>query len=225
MNRKSQSEYTSKKAQESVAQNKKGFVTKVHEHDGEEETFTNHQVNVQSSGSDEEFRRVPIYTTHNGAAYVPQVGDVVSIGFSTSDTQSPFVANVLYTLDERPPLARAGHIREEYVQENNNNLYVEREPRDHSAGSPNTVRMAVKEDGLADPLARIEIDLSGSEPVLRLTRGEAEQGNTNMGLEMDFGSGEFKLGDGSGYGIVSDGNGNFTWHRKDINKTSGTINW
>lgn len=85
----------------------------------------------------------------------------------------------------------------------------------------------MKADGLSNPVARIEIDLSGSDPVLRLTRNEAETDSTDMGLEMDFGSGEFKLGDGGGFGIVSDGSGNFTWYENsmDFVDDGSTIEW
>lgn len=226
--RRSQKDFVKQKATHEMWDNTIGFVTKVHEHDGEEESFTNHEVNVQLTHGAEEFKRVPVYATHNGTIQLPEEGDPVEVNFLQSDTQRPYVSGVAYTDDTRPPLSRAGHYRTRFDRdEDGDSLWLEAEKRDHSSGEPDTVRLAVKKKGLDDPVARIEIDLSGTDPVLRLTRGEEEQGNTDMGLEMDFGNGEFKLGDGSGYGIVSDGNGNFTWYEQSLNfvDDGSTINW
>ena len=227
MRRQRTSDYTHKKANQASDQSIIGFVTKVFEHDGTENVLNNHAVNVQAAARDEEFRRCPVHTTHNGGIYVPQENDAVELNFLNSESSSAYVSNVVYTDQIRAPLGRSGHLRHEFNGNNENNLYIEAEPRDHSSGDAETVRMAVKEDGLSDPVARIEIDLSGSEPVLRMTRGEEEQDNTDMGIELDFGSGEFKIGDGSGYGIESDGDGNFTWYYETLNEVTdgSTISW
>jgi hypothetical protein len=158
---------------------------------------------------------------------VPKKGDAVEVGFLKSKTQRPVVQKVVYTDETRAPLGRSGHWRRRLDDPDGDSLWLEAEPRSHEAGEPDTLRFAVKKKGLDDPVARIEMDLSGSDPVLRLTRGEEEQGNTDMGLMMDFGSGEFKLGDGSGFGIVSDGSGNFTWYENSIDfvDDGSTISW
>jgi len=204
-----------------------GIVSKVHEHDGTEERLSNHEVNVQLRSRDESFKNVPIHTTYNGSVYIPQEDDVVELGFLKSDTQRPFVANVVYTDTKRAPLGRAGHRRTEYQSDSGPNMYLEAEPQDHSAGEPDVLRFAVKEDGLSNPVARIELDNSGESAQIRLTRGPDETDGTDMGLELNFDTGAFTLGDGSGYGIESDGNGNFTWYNNDINMVSdgSTINW
>lgn len=204
-----------------------GIVSKVHAHDGTEERFSNHEVNVEMRNRDESFKLVPIHTDYNGSIYVPQKGDVVELGFIKSGSQSPFVANVIYTENNRAPLGRAGHDRTEYTNKSGDNLYLEAEPVDHSAGDPGVVRFAVKGDGLSDPIARIELDNSGNSPQIRLTRGPDETGGTDMGLELNFDTGEFTLGDGSGYGITSDGSGNFKWYHNTIDMISdgSTIQW
>lgn len=227
MARKTYTEYIENRGSGSSIDNVVGFVTKVYEHDGTENSISNHEVNVQRRTQDQEFRRIPVLTDHEGSIYVPQKGDAVKVGFLASKTPRPVVEDVIYTDEVRAPLGRSGHWRRRLDDEDGDSLWLEAEPKDHSAGDPETLRMAVKKEGLDDPAARIEIDLSGTEPVIRLTRGEDEQGNTDMGLELDFGSGEFKLGDGSGYGIVSDGSGNFDWYYETLNEiTDGsTISW
>jgi hypothetical protein len=47
-------------------------------------------------------------------------------------------------------------------------------------------------------------------------------GTNQMGMSLDFNTDEFTLIDGSGYGIESDGSGNFTWHYESINYSQST---
>lgn len=47
-------------------------------------------------------------------------------------------------------------------------------------------------------------------------------GSSEMGFSMDFTDDSFKLLDGSGYGIESDGSGNFTWHYDSIDYSENT---
>jgi len=203
-----------------------GFITKVFEHNDPEDK-SNHEVNVQLTNRDEEYRRIPVHTNKSGGVYVPKKNDFVEVGFIGGKTNKPYVAGFAHDIENRAPLGRSGHWRQKFEQENDNDLYIEAERSDHDSGSPNVVRFAVKEDGLSDPVARIELDSSGSDTTVRLTRGESEQDNTDMGIELNFGSGEFKIGDGSGYGIESDGNGNFTWYENSVNFVDDgrTLDW
>lgn len=45
------------------------------------------------------------------------------------------------------------------------------------------------------------------------------------GLKFDVANGSFKIVDSSGYGIESDGNGNFTWNYETINYSEGTTDF
>lgn len=51
---------------------------------------------------------------------------------------------------------------------------------------------------------------------------KAENSTGEFGFSIDVKSGEFTLIDQSGYGIESDGDGNFTWHHKSIEMSEGT---
>lgn len=168
MPRGTQSEYLTRKNRLESWNNVIGFITKVHEHDGKENRLSNHEVNVQLTHREEEFRNVPVHTDHNGSIYVPQKGDAVEVGFLKSQTQKPFVANVVYTDENRAPLARAGHFRREFGADAGDKLYIEAEPSDHSSGDPDLVRIAKKSDGLSDPSTEIVLDDSGSDPEVRI---------------------------------------------------------
>lgn len=51
---------------------------------------------------------------------------------------------------------------------------------------------------------------------------EANDAGTSFGLSLDVTTGEVTLIDGDGYGIESDGSGNFTWHHQSINFSEDT---
>lgn len=210
------SRYVEEKIQEQQRNAVMGIVTKVFEHT-ETDDDSNHEVNVQLVSREEEFRRIPVHTTRQSQVYVPQKGDFVEVGFMLGNTQRPYVANHAHSFQQRAPLARQGHWRHKFGDESPY-VYLEAEPSDHEgtgkdpesntlSNPPERFRIAVKEDGLSDPSARIELDTSDSDPVIRLVRGKEEDDADDMGLELDLGSGEFTLADGTEYGIESDGNG------------------
>lgn len=204
-----------------------GIVTKVFPHTKSSD-ISNHEVNVKMVHNKGEFRRIPVHVNRNGHIYVPKKGDFVTVNFLSGVTTKPFVSGFAYDSKNRAPLGKSGHWRNVFGSSNaKNNIFLEAEPKDHSSGDAETLRMAIKSDGLSNPIARIELDQSGSETVLRLTRGEEEKGNTDMGIMLNFTTGEFKIGDGSGFGIVSDGSGNFKWYENSVDFVSdgSTITW
>lgn len=51
---------------------------------------------------------------------------------------------------------------------------------------------------------------------------KAENSTGEFGISIDVNTGEFTLIDQAGYGIESDGSGNFTWHHETIDMSEGT---
>lgn len=230
-------DYIKRKADENRRESVLGVVTNVFPRTSSGDEI-NHQVNVQAINQQEEFREIPVHVNRYGNANVPNVGDPVEVDFLGSVSQEPYVSSFIHTLQNKAPLAEEGHFRYRFG-DSGPYLFIEAEPRDHGGTSTtfdghdssnpiDTIRMALKSDGLSDPDARIEIDDSGSgQPTIRMVRGKEEQGAEDMGIELDFETGEFKIGDGSGYGIVSDGNGNFTWYEQSVDfvDDGSTITW
>lgn len=68
------------------------------------------------------------------------------------------------------------------------------------------------DNGSAKPIFRIKPD-----GTTRFETGVGEQG-----MQFDPSNGSFKMLDEGGYGIESDGSGNFTWYAKDVNTTNST---
>lgn len=161
-----------------------GVVTKIFEHT-EPDDRSNHEANVKLVNNEEEFRRIPVHVTHSGHASVPQQGDFVEVDFVGGNTNRPFVASYAHDDDDRAPLARSGHWRHRFGPDGGDGLFLEAEREDHSAGDPDSLRMAIKEDGLSDPRLSIELDQSGAEPVVRLAVDTNDDGTPESEVTLD----------------------------------------
>lgn len=164
-----------------------GRVTSVFVNDGTGET-SNYEVNVALVNNEQEFRRIPVHATRTGHISVPQVGDVVEVGFLNSGTQAPYVSGFIYTNTTRPPLGKEGHWRHRFGSDSPY-LFIEAEKSDHTAGDPDVVRIGKKEDGLSDPTTTVEVDDSGSTTEVTIDC----EGDVTINAD-----GVVKLGDSSG---------------------------
>lgn len=198
-----------------------GIVTEVYDKESNEDEEGNIEVNVATANPEtqkpaHEFRRIPVLaTSHNGHVGVPQVGEQVVVEFMLGKGTQPIVVGSSPTIEDRYPHARAGHWRHEWSkEESSTNLYLEAEPADGSAGTPDVIRMGVKQDGLSEPTTELVLDTSNDDPIIK-----ADIGNDEQGIIFDGKDGGFKLLDKGGNGIVSDGEGNLTIHMKDVNFT------
>jgi hypothetical protein len=200
-----------------------GKVTRIFQHDDTSETSAINANVITREKDKQHLRNIPVLISeHTGHISVPQKDDYVLVEFLEGASSAPVITEVVHNDDNENPKARAGHWRHEFRRETGDNLYLEAESADQTAGESELVRLAVKQDGLSEPVARIELDVSNGDPKISLTRGSP----ADMGLELNFGDGTFKLGDGSGHGIVSDGSGNFTWYAQDVNlDDQSTISW
>ncbi len=186
-----------------------GQVTTVNVRDSADKP-SNHEVNVLLRDENHERRNVGITTNYNGHIRIPEEGDVVLVGFMDGDGEKPFIQDIVYTNKQRAPLGHAGDWRLRV----SDNLYLELSPSDDVA------RLARKGQGdLASPEARVEIDDSGSSPVINIDT----TGDVNINADGDInlaGSGgdpvarkgdsvEVTLSDGStGSGQITSGSSN-----------------
>lgn len=177
-----------------------GHVVKVYEHTDPNDN-SNHEASVIIRDGEKEPRRIPILSNHTGEAIVPQQGDFVLIEFLEGKTDTPVITDVIQNDENRAPLARAGHWRHEFGPDRDQSLYIEAEPADHSDGNPEIIRIARKPDGLSDPSTSIELDDSGSTPVVRV-QGECD-------VELDI-TGDSNLTIGGNVDLTVDGTVNLT---------------
>jgi hypothetical protein len=64
----------------------------------------NYECDVELKNGGNELRKVPILTPHIGFTWVPNVGDLVLIGYVGGNVNSPVVLGSLYNDDQRPPV-------------------------------------------------------------------------------------------------------------------------
>lgn len=182
-----------------------GRVSKVFEKTDDKPETGNIEVNVQTVSVDHEFRRVPVVAAdHAGHAFVPEVDDYVVVDFTKGEGTEPIVVGASPTKENRAPNARAGHWRHEWGN-GDERLYLEAHPADNSAGTPELLRLAVKSDGLSEPVTEVVLDTSGDSHTIHATVGEDDQQ-----LLLEGSDGSFTLEDADGFGINSDGTGTVT---------------
>lgn len=70
----------------------------------------NYECDVRLKNGDYELRKVPIVTPHIGFAHIPNVGDLVLIGFVSGSVNAPVILGSLYNADQNPPKVDAGEI-------------------------------------------------------------------------------------------------------------------
>jgi len=95
--------------------NELGIVTSVFPHASDSDK-DNYQCSVklknkkQPDGSDFELRRVPVATQHIGLANIPNVGDLVVVGFINGDLNAPLILGRLYNDEDTPPKNDTGQL-------------------------------------------------------------------------------------------------------------------
>lgn len=220
---KTEQSYVENKISDQVSQPQIGRVIDIKEHVPDEDIPGNVEVDVTLRGEEKPRRNVPVLGSSGSMMEVPEVDDLVLIGFRKSSSESPLVFGKLYNTKQRAPFAT-----ENMTRYKKGDLYFEFQSGLDEAEEPaEWLRLAKKAaddkyDGLA---ATIEIDDTDGEDTIIKIKGQDEV--DEMGLELNLSTGEFKLGDGSGYGIVSDGNGNITIYGNSVSEvTDGTtISW
>ncbi|HTY90425.1 MAG TPA: phage baseplate assembly protein V [Methanocella sp.] len=102
----------------------------------------NYACDVKLKNGDNELRKVPVVTPHAGFAHVPNIGDLVLIGYIGGSVNSPVILGSLYNDDQRPPVNDAGDIIYESpdgTDSNRKRLYLK---------FPNDITMTLTDDGL-----------------------------------------------------------------------------
>jgi uncharacterized protein involved in type VI secretion and phage assembly len=86
-----------------------GVVTSIFPHAGSSDK-DNYECNVRLKNRDLELRRIPVATSHIGLVNIPNVGDLVILGFVSGNINAPVVMGRLYNDEDRPPVNDAGEI-------------------------------------------------------------------------------------------------------------------
>ena len=219
-----------------------GHVVQVYEH-LEEDDGSNFEVDVNFPGeSNLEHRVAPVEGPHTDSIAVPKVGDKVVVEYLHGDKKNPIVRNVVGTNQDRPPEGSSGMWRKKIESglspAGDGDLYL----TTHTTYDENPalndyreldaeesrVRIAKKEKATDTNDLPLSFELVDSpqndEAYVKFEANKANGSDSTVpyGFILDLSDGSFKLIDKEGYGIESDGSGNFTWHHETIDKSQGT---
>jgi len=236
-----QSSFVENKVRDQIEEQRIGTVISVYEHlevgDG-----SNFEVDVETDAGRRIERVAPILQNGSGQIDVPKVGDSVLVGFRAGKEQEPIVMGYAYTSTDRPPLGKAGMSRQKFESQDSpagtGDLFVTGYTKyssdvadinkDIAFPVESLVRIAKRDEtGSPDPTeesdipAKIEMydrPLPGDESYItvELNRVDGEVSDATWGIKFNIKTGEWKLVGPTGFGITSDGDGNFVWNHKSI---------
>lgn len=241
-----QSSFIKNKIDDEIDEQRVGKVLTVYEH-LEDDDKSNFEADVTVDGGTRLERVSPM--THSGSDRidVPKVGDTVLVGFRAGETAEPIITGYVFTVSDRPPKGKAGMSRNEFKSDDSpagsGNLYTTGYTKfdkdvasvDQTDLTPEEsfVQIAKRSDDIADPTeesslpAKIEFyDAPAKDEAhitIELNKRDSSDSDATWGVRLDLKTGEVKLVDPSGYGFVSDGDGNWTWEyaSKTENQVAG----
>lgn len=236
-----------KQIDEIVKHPKIGVVTQVYEHSAEDDA-SNYEVDVDIDRGTSKEQRVPVHTPSSGVSAPPKNGDKIILIYVEGNTKRPVAFGTGWSATDRPPAGRAGMYRNSFESGSSpagdGNLYItgytsydesvaSNDKRDLSP-EETFVQIAKHAEGenvdpstASDIPAKIEMYDSPSTDEswisVEINRLNGGSSDATWGIKFNLKTGELKLVDPSGYGIVSDGDGNFTWEyeSKTENQVSG----
>jgi len=219
-----------------------GTVTRVVEHRREDDV-SNFEVFVSVGGGDRVERFAPVVSSTRDTIEVPSVGDTVLVEYLGEQSSRPIIVGIVNTSVKRALLGKAGmkksRIRSSNSAAGGGDLYVtEFTGYDKDSAGPELedplsiapeaayVQISKKEEDSSDPRDdeslpfKVEVydgpkdnEAHISVEINKVAGGDSD---TTWGMKFDIKTGEIKIVDPEGYGITSDGFGNFEWEYKTI---------
>lgn len=220
-----------------------GTVTTVREHvvDGDASNF---EVSVSIGANRSRATFAAVGNTRSESIDIPSVGDSVLVEYLDDVSRKPVVTKVFNTTSDRALLGKAGMSKERYDSgsspSGDGDIYITKytaypedadgpELIDPNDLEPETTRIQIakKEQDTADPNDDTDLPVKieffdspadGESYIsVEMNKAAGVDTDTTWGIKFDMKDGSFKLVDSFGYGIESDGKGNFDWEYKSIN--------
>ncbi len=243
-----QSSLIDKQIKEDSSLPRVGVVTQVFEHAAPEDD-SNFEVDVSFDNGVSTESRVPVYNAGTGTINPPKNGDKILIIYRDGDSNRPIAFGNGWSRSDRAPTGLAGMKRTEvdssFSPATAGSLYVTKyssysesvASKDKRQMIPEqaVVQIAKHEDGKnVDPInsddtvpAKVEFFDSTiddeSHISVEINAVDGSESDATWGMKFNIKTGEWKLVGPSGFGITSDGSGNFVWHHKsvDFNEVDG----
>lgn len=221
-----QSSQIAQEVKKLVKNSKVAKVREVYEHTDPDDN-NNFILDVEIVGEGQRLSAIPYISRSSKEISVPTVGDKVVVEWRGGEKPVPIARQSFNTNRDRPPVGRAGMWRKQAgpgsdIYTESYNVYdgnpATDDPRDLDI-EKSYARFACK-DGASNATESNASELSAA---IEVYRDEVNDycssrmvGEGDSGLEFDGSDGSFELRDGNDYGIVSDGDGNFTWENQSI---------
>jgi len=170
----SEDAYINEKIEKKMSQPKIASVKKVVEHSTEDD-FSNFECDVITSGDRQQLRDVAVMTPGTGLVEVPRVDDTVLVSKIDGRGERYVIIGTLHTRGNRAPLAKEGMLR--YKK---GNVYLEMD------ADGEFIRLSHKnndDDSTSDANVSIEIDDSGSEPIVNVKGATINLGDPSGDLK------------------------------------------
>ena len=234
-----QSNFIKGRIEQEINQLRPGKVLRVYEHKVSTDN-SNFEVDVRTDGGTRIERAAAISQVSTDDISVPQVGDTVVIGFFAGENDNAFVLGTVNTSLDRPPIGVAGMNKSvvesgespagpgdlEVTKYTNYDKNVAFEDKNTATPEEAYVQITKGEqqkllpDEGRDTPAKVEVyDSPANDEAhisIELNKVGGEDTDGTWGIKFDLKTGTFELADSSGFGIESDGSGNFTFHHKTI---------
>lgn len=238
-----------KEIRDSVQHPKIGEVSAVYEH-GAENDDSNFEADVIVDGSLRD--KCPILNPGNDAIDIPETGDKVLLVYTDEQNKKPFVTDTVWTTQDRPPIGKAGMYRRRFRLSDSDNpspagpgdvhftgyTQYDKDPNNNDKDeiTPEKSVMQIAKhasDKNFKPTDQEEVPVKiefydapiddEAHVTMSLNYVDGNSSAAKWGVKFNLKTGEVKLVDPSGYGIVSDGDGNFTWEYESLteNQVSG----
>ncbi len=161
-----------------------GVVTSIFPHAGSSDK-DNYECNVRLKNRDLELRKIPIATSHIGLVSVPNVGDLVILGFVGGNINAPVVLGRLYNDEDRPPVNDAGEIVYKSPDAKKSGV------RRLSLELPNGITLTITDDelkaGIGSSVVTIKTDglvtIDSNTGVTIKAKGDVELSGSNIKIE------------------------------------------
>lgn len=160
--------YIDEKIDEANTEPMVASVKKVVEHTDSED-YSNFECDVITAADRQHLRNVNVMTPGRNMIEVPRVGDTVIVTELSGRGERYAIIGTLHTRQKRAPLGKEGIVR--YKR---GNIYFEMDSEGES------IRLSHKnndDDSSADANVSIEIDDSGSEPIINISGGTVNIGD------------------------------------------------
>lgn len=225
---------------ENVKQPEIGIVDQVFEHAASDDD-SNWEIDALINGKSDTVTRVPVHAPGSETIAPPKVGDKILIVFTDGESLRPVALGNGWSNTDRPPLGRAGMYRNRFESGSSpagdGDLHITGYTSYDGTPATDDKRNLTPEETFVQISKHVEGDnvdpsTAGDIPAkiemydspstdeawisVEINKEDGADSDATWGMKFNIKTGEWKLVGPSGFGITSDGAGNFVWEHKDI---------